>query len=235
MAVAGIDVDEVLSGACAQMLELRRRDMDNPAWQYAAVRNALYEGGRKIELLACYEPSFRFMTEWWKQLFGESEGKDGRGIFPAGLEFPADLHSMGQYLQEGERSLFETVVRFSQARSKVSIPEDKLSGDGLDFLTGRELAFAARQAMDGTLLAHTDGGLPNLILHVPAVDARSFGAMVYFFELACALSGYVLGVNPFDQPGVERYKKNMFALLGKPGSERLRDELLQKMKRRTGT
>jgi glucose-6-phosphate isomerase len=171
------------------------------------------------------------MTEWWKQLFGESEGKQCRGIFPAGLEFPADLHSMGQYLQEGERSLMETVVRFERERSRLWIPEDGEGGDGLEFLTGKELAYVQRQAMDGTLLAHTDGGVPNLIVHVPGTDECSFGELVYFFELACALSGYLLGVNPFDQPGVESYKRNMFALLGRPGSEALRSELLEKIGR----
>ena len=229
LAVAGIDIDALMAGAQEERLALHQGGEDNAAWQYAAARNALYQSGKKIEVLACYEPSFRFFAEWFKQLYGESEGKDGLGIFPASVEFTADLHSMGQYLQEGERILFETVVRFSQSRSVLTIPADEGSADGLDFLVGQSLDFVQAQAENGTRLAHVDGGVPNLTIAVPRRDARSVGALIYFFEFACGLCCYLLGVNPFDQPGVEAYKKNMFALLGKPGHEALAAELRGKM------
>ena len=202
-----------------------QRSMDNPAWQYAAARNALYEAGKKVELLACYEPGFRFMAEWWKQLYGESEGKDGKGLFPASVEFTADLHSMGQYIQQGERILLETVVRFDRPRGSLTIGADADNVDGLNFLAGKPLSFVAEQALRGTRLAHVDGGVPNILIQLPEVSEEWVGQLVYFFELACGLSGYVLGVNPFDQPGVEAYKKNMFALLGKPGYEERKAEL----------
>ena len=226
IAAAGIDITALMQGAGEEMRQLTGRPgVDNPAWRYAAARHALYEGGKKIELLACYEPSFRFFGEWWKQLFGESEGKQGKGLFPASVEFTADLHSMGQYIQDGERLLLETVVRFDVPLGSLTIPEDPQDLDGLNFLAGRDLAFVADQAMAGTRLAHVDGGVPNLLLTLPRRDAHSVGRLIYFFEFACGLSGLLLGVNPFDQPGVEAYKKNMFALLGKPGYETQRAAL----------
>ena len=230
IAAAGIDIVALMGGAQAEMdALLNHPGADNAAWQYAAARNALYESGKKIELLACYEPSFRFFAEWWKQLYGESEGKESRGIFPASVEFTADLHSMGQYIQEGERHLMETVVRFEHSLGELIIPEDPEDGDGLNFLAGKPLSFVNEQAMVGTRLAHVDGGVPNLLLTLPRRDADSVGRMIYFFEFACGLSGYLLGVNPFDQPGVEAYKKNMFALLGKPGYEERRAELEKRL------
>lgn len=219
IAAAGIDIDALMGGAREEMELLAKPGMDNPAWQYAAARHALYQSGKKIEILAGYEPAFRFFGEWWKQLFGESEGKQGKGLFPASVEFTADLHSMGQYIQQGERLMVETVVRFDCAHTKRTIPDDPENVDGLNFLSGRSLAFVAEQAMRGTILAHVDGGVPNILLTVPARDARSLGALIYFFEFTCGLSGYLLEVNPFDQPGVEAYKNNMYALLGKPGYE----------------
>ena len=176
-------------------------------------------------MLAGYEPSFRFFAEWWKQLYGESEGKEGRGLFPASVEFTADLHSMGQYIQQGARILMETVVRFRTSRRELLVPHDPDNVDGLNFLSGKSLQFVAEQAMRGTLLAHVDGGVPNLVVEAEARDERTIGQLIYFFEYACGLSGYLLGVNPFDQPGVEAYKQNMFALLGKPGFEARRAEL----------
>ena len=219
IAAAGIDIDALMSGAREEMELLAKPGMDNPAWQYAAARHALYDAGKRIEILAGYEPSFRFFGEWWKQLFGESEGKQGKGLFPASVEFTADLHSMGQFIQQGERLMIETVVRFDAARSKITIPDDPENVDGLNFLSGRSLGFVAEQAMRGTILAHVDGGVPNILLTAPARDERSLGGLIYFFEFACGLSGYLLEVNPFDQPGVEAYKNNMYALLGKPGYE----------------
>ena len=225
LAAAGIDIQSLMDGAAEAMEWGAVRSMDNPAWQYAAARNALYERGKKVELLACYEPGFRFMAEWWKQLYGESEGKEGKGLFPASVEFTADLHSMGQYIQEGERTLLETVVRFDRPRGEVVIRADPDNVDGLNFLAGKPLSFVAEQALRGTRLAHVDGGVPNILIQLPEISERWVGQLVYFFELACGLSGYVLGVNPFDQPGVEAYKKNMFALLGKPGYQERRAEL----------
>ena len=219
IAVTGTDVRALLSGAQEMMDTCAAEDYDNPAWQYAAMRTELYHTGRKIELLACFEPSFRFMAEWWKQLYGESEGKDGKGLFPASVDFTADLHSMGQYIQQGERDLFETVVRFAPGAPQTLVPFDAGNGDALNFLAGKSLDYINEQAMDGTLLAHVEGGVPNLVLRTGECSAHTLGGLIYFFEYACGLSGYLLGVNPFDQPGVEAYKKNMFALLGKPGYE----------------
>ena len=219
IACAGVDIAALMEGAAQAMEALAAPGTDNPAWQYAAARHALYDAGKRIEILAGYEPSFRFFGEWWKQLFGESEGKQGKGLFPASVEFTADLHSMGQYIQQGERLMMETVVRFDAARSKITIPDDPENVDGLNFLSGRSLGFVAEQAMRGTILAHVDGGVPNILLTAPARDERSLGGLIYFFEFACGLSGYLLEVNPFDQPGVEAYKNNMYALLGKPGYE----------------
>ena len=224
IAAAGIDIDALMNGARKAMDELRVGGLDNPAWKYAAARHALYESGKKIELLACYEPPFRFFAEWWKQLFGESEGKEGKGLFPASVEFTADLHSMGQYIQEGERLMFETVVKFAP-KGEFIIPTDPANVDGLNFLAGKPLSFVAEQAMRGTILAHVDGGVPNVLLELPAICEDTAGWMIYFFEYVCGLSGYLLEVNPFNQPGVEAYKKNMFALLGKPGYEDMKAAL----------
>ena len=225
IACAGIDIAALMEGAAQAMEELARPGAENPAWQYAAARHALYTGGKKVEILAAYEPSFRFFGEWWKQLYGESEGKENKGLFPASVEFTADLHSMGQYIQEGERLMFETVVRFDKSRGSITIPHDPDNVDGLNFLAGKELSFVAEQAMRGTLLAHVDGGVPNLVVTVPGRCEKSVGWLIYFFEYACGLSGYLLEVNPFNQPGVEAYKNNMYALLGKPGYEDRKAEL----------
>ena len=218
MAVAGIDVERVISAAIREFEELDLRTSENPAWQYAAARQNLYGKGYNVELLACYEPSFRFMAEWWKQLFGESEGKDGKGIFPASVEFTADLHSMGQYIQQGPRNLMETVVRFTKARDAYPVPFEADNADGLNYIAGRDLAEVSRIAADAVRQAHIEGGVPNLVVEVEERNEEGFAALVCFFELACAISGYMSGVNPFDQPGVEAYKKNMFRMLGKPGA-----------------
>jgi len=213
-----------MAGARKAMDELAVPGSDNPAWQYAAARHALYQSGKKLELMACYEPNFRFFAEWWKQLFGESEGKDGKGLFPASVEFTADLHSMGQYIQDGERLMFETVVNFAP-KGEFIIPDDPANVDGLNFLSGKDLSFVNEKAMRGVILAHVDGGVPNILLELPAIGEECVGWLIYFFEYVCGLSGYLLEVNPFNQPGVEAYKKNMFALLGKPGYEDLKAEL----------
>ena len=230
IAAAGIDIAALMAGAAAAMDELAVPGGDNPAWQYAAARHALYEGGKAVEILACYEPCFRFFAEWWKQLYGESEGKEGRGLFPASVEFTADLHSMGQYIQQGRRLMFETVVCFDAPRSAVTIPRDEANVDGLNFLAGRTLDFVAGQAMRAVILAHVDGGVPNVLVHLPARTPEAAGRLIYFFEFACGLSGYLLGVDPFDQPGVEAYKNNMYALLGKPGYEERKKELEARLK-----
>ena len=230
IAAAGIDIAALMAGAAAAMDELAVPGADNPAWQYAAARHALYEGGKAVEILACYEPCFRFFAEWWKQLYGESEGKEGRGLFPASVEFTADLHSMGQYIQQGRRLMFETVVCFDAPRSAVTIPRDEANVDGLNFLAGRTLDFVAGQAMRAVILAHVDGGVPNVLVHLPARTPEAAGRLIYFFEYACGLSGYLLGVDPFDQPGVEAYKNNMYALLGKPGYEERKKELEARLK-----
>ena len=232
IAVAGINIGELMAGAQSMMEVCRADDIAvNPAWQYAAARYELYQDGKKIELLASFEPSFRFMAEWWKQLYGESEGKEGKGLFPASVEFTADLHSMGQYIQQGERHLFETVVRFGPSEHENPVPYDDGNGDGLNFLAGKTMDFIREQAMDGTLIAHVEGGVPNITVQVGRRNAFTLGELIYFFEYACGLSGYLLDVNPFDQPGVEAYKKNMFALLGKPGYEELGRSLLEKLGR----
>ncbi len=232
IAVAGIDIGELMAGAQSMMEVCRADDIAvNPAWQYAAARYELYQDGKKIELLASFEPSFRFMAEWWKQLYGESEGKEGKGLFPASVEFTADLHSMGQYIQQGERHLFETVVRFGPSAHENPVPYDDGNGDGLNYLAGKTMDFLREQAMDGTLIAHVEGGVPNITVQVGRRNAFTLGELIYFFEYACGLSGYLLDVNPFDQPGVEAYKKNMFHLLGKPGYEELGRSLLEKLGR----
>lgn len=220
IAVCGVDIDALMSGASSMMDTCLQEGCDaNPAWRYAAARYQLYHAGKSIELLVCYDPAFRFMAEWWKQLFGESEGKEGKGLFPASVEFTADLHSMGQYIQEGKRLMFETVVRFGPSARQMTVPRDGGDGDGLNFLAGESMDYIRDRAMEGTLLAHTEGGVPNLIVEAGEKNARTLGQLIYFFEYACGLSGYLLDVNPFDQPGVEAYKKKMFILLGKPGYE----------------
>ena len=232
IAVAGIDLDRLMKGAADMMETCRKPGLDaNPAWQYAAARSDLYQQGKKVEILAAYEPRARFFAEWWKQLYGESEGKENKGLFPASVEFTADLHSMGQYIQQGERLMFETVIRFAGSANRLCVPRDEVDGDGLNFLAGKDMDFIAAQAMDGTLLAHVEGGVANLILHAGELNAYTCGELIYFFEYACGLSGYLLGVNPFDQPGVEAYKKNMFALLNKPGYEDKGAELRAKLGR----
>ena len=218
MAVAGIDVERVIDAAIAELRALDPRSPENPAWQYAAARQKLYSQGYSIEILASYEPSFRFMAEWWKQLYGESEGKDGIGIFPASVEFTADLHSMGQYIQEGPRILMESVVRFAHSRRSFTVPYESANADGLNYIAGRDLADVCRTAADAVKEAHISGGVPNLVIEVPERNEEGFAAMVCFFEMACGISGYMSGVNPFNQPGVEAYKKNMFRMLGKPGA-----------------
>ena len=222
IAVSGIDIDELMGGAADAMRELTSSDIDlNPAYKYAAMRNILYRKGKKLEILVGYEPYMLMFNEWWKQLFGESEGKDGRGLYPASVIFSTDLHSLGQFIQDGTRTMFETVLSFEDPGDEVTIPDDPENIDGLGFLSGKPLTYVNDTAMKGTLLAHVDGDVPNILLTLRDRSARSLGYMIYFFELACALSGYLLGVNPFNQPGVEAYKKNMFALLGKPGYEEL--------------
>ncbi len=231
IAVAGISIDEMMQGA-ADAREAYATDdfMNNDCYKYAAMRNILYNKGKDVEILVNYEPGLHYFNEWWKQLFGESEGKDQKGIFPAAVDFSTDLHSMGQFIQEGNRILFETVLNVEKAKREVSIEEVDGNLDGLNFLAGKTIDFVNKQAFNGTLLAHNDGGVPNMVLNIPELSPYYFGYMVYFFEKACGISGYLLGVNPFDQPGVEAYKKNMFALLGKPGFEELKAELEAKLK-----
>lgn len=228
IAVSGIDISKLMQGAAQAKDALRIQGPENPAWQYAAARNELLKQGKCIELLACYEPSFRFFSEWWKQLYGESEGKDGKGLFPASVEFTADLHSMGQYIQDGQRILFETVVSF-QSETQYLVPNDPQDLDGLNFLSGKSLDFVMEQARKGTMLAHVDGGVPNIHIEMGALNETSVGYLIYFFEYVCGLSGYLLEVNPFNQPGVEAYKENMFALLGKPGYQDLGRKLLDRL------
>ena len=218
MAVAGIDVRKLIDCAVEEFKALDLRSESNPVWQYAAARQNLYLGGKKIELLACFDPRFRWMAEWWKQLYGESEGKDGIGIFPASLEFTADLHSMGQYIQEGERILMETVVRFDECLSSFKVPFDDSNSDGLNYLAGRDLGEIGHVIEDAVMQAHISGGVPCMTVTAGKRDEEGLASLICFFELACGISGYMSGVNPFNQPGVEAYKKNMFRMLGKPGA-----------------
>ena len=228
IACADIDIDAMMNGAQNASKDLSTSDLsENNSYQYAVARNVLHKKGKDVELLVNYEPQLHYVSEWWKQLFGESEGKDNKGIFPASVDFSTDLHSMGQYIQEGKRILFETVLNVEKSRAEVIIEEAEIDLDGLNYLAGKTVDFVNQKAAQGTLLAHTDGEVPNLMINIPQLDAYNFGYLVYFFEKACAISGYLLGVNPFDQPGVEAYKKNMFALLGKPGFEKEK-ELLEK-------
>ena len=230
IAAAGADIDALMAGAAAAAKDYNEPDMyKNDCYKYAALRNALYRKGKSIELLVSYEPRFTMMAEWFKQLFGESEGKDNKGLFPASVTFSTDLHSMGQYVQDGARLMFETVVTFDQTDKDVCIEKEESDGDGLNFLAGKTMSFVNSKAFEGTVLAHTDGGVPNFQISVTKPDEENLGRLIYFFEKACAVSGYILGVNPFDQPGVESYKKNMFALLGKPGYEAQREELEKRL------
>ena len=218
IAVAGIDIEQLMAGAAAMEADCAREGMDaNPAWQYAGARYELQHRGMEIEVLACYDPFFRFMAEWWKQLYGESEGKDGKGIFPASVDLTPDLHSMGQYIQDGIRMLQETVVFFDNSRTAVTVPSDEENLDGLNYLAGREMSYINEKAMQATKAAHISGGVPVTEIRLPEIGEEALGALIYFFEFACGVSGYMEGVNPFNQPGVEAYKKNMFHLLGKPG------------------
>ena len=230
IACAGLDIDAMMQGAADACEEFKSSDLKtNDSYQYAVVRNVLHRKGKDIELLVNYEPQLHYVGEWWKQLYGESEGKDNKGIFPAAVDFSTDLHSMGQYIQEGKRILFETVLNVENAKREITIDEVDVDLDGLNYLAGKTVDFVNKKAFQGTLLAHTDGNVPNLIVNIPKLDEYNFGYLVYFFEKACALSGYILGVNPFDQPGVEAYKKNMFALLGKPGFEKEKEELEKRL------
>ncbi|HLO11667.1 MAG TPA: glucose-6-phosphate isomerase [Pseudoneobacillus sp.] len=231
IAVSGASIEEIMKGAAQARDDLGESELeDNIAYQYAAVRNALYNRGKTIEMLINYEPGLQYFSEWWKQLFGESEGKDQKGIFPASANFSTDLHSLGQYVQEGRRDLFETIIKVENPCHELFLEEESSDLDGLNYLAGKTIDFVNNKAFEGTLLAHTDGGVPNLILSIPKMDEYTFGYLVYFFEKACAMSGYLLGVNPFDQPGVEAYKVNMFALLGKPGFEEIKAELEKRLK-----
>lgn len=230
IAASGLDIDKIMQGAKDAYNEYLEPGLDNEAYKYVAIRNMLYRSGKKIEMLVNYEPSLFFVGEWWKQLYGESEGKDHKGIFTASASFSTDLHSLGQYIQDGERHLFETVLNVGKPRREMWIEEDDLNLDGLNYLKGQTVDFVNKQAFLGTLLAHNDGGVPNIIINLPELNEYTFGYLIYFFEKACGVSGYVLDVNPFNQPGVEDYKRNMFALLGKPGFETLSEELKKRLK-----
>lgn len=226
IAAAGINIESMMQGAADAAKEYSNPNLaENEAYQYAAARNALYRKGKTTEILANYEPALHFVSEWWKQLFGESEGKDYKGIYPASVDFSTDLHSMGQFIQEGNRNIFETIIQVNEVAEHQTIGHDPADLDGLNFLTGKTMDFVNKKAFEGTLLAHTDGQVPNFIVNIADFTPYTFGYLVYFFEKACGISGYLLGVNPFDQPGVEAYKSNMFALLGKPGYEKEKAEL----------
>ncbi|MBE7718372.1 glucose-6-phosphate isomerase [Lacrimispora indolis] len=230
IAVSGADIDKLMEGAEAARQEaLETAYESNGALQYAAVRNILLRKGKTVEIVANYEPSLHYVSEWWKQLFGESEGKDQRGIFPAAVDLTTDLHSMGQFIQDGARIMFETVLEVEESPAEILLKEEKVDTDGMNYLAGKSVDFVNKSAMNGTILAHTDGNVPNLMVRIPKQDEYSLGQLFYFFEYACGISGYILGVNPFNQPGVESYKKNMFALLGKPGYEKEREELLKRL------
>ncbi|MGX0141022.1 glucose-6-phosphate isomerase [Staphylococcus hominis] len=230
IATAGIDIEAIMNGANKARKELSSENLEeNIAYQYATIRNVLYNKGYTTEMLINYEPSMQYFNEWWKQLYGESEGKDFKGIYPSSANYTTDLHSLGQYVQEGRRFLFETVVKVNQPKHDITIEKDDDDLDGLNYLAGKTIDEVNTKAFEGTLLAHTDGGVPNIVVNIPRLDEETFGYVVYFFELACAMSGYQLGVNPFNQPGVEAYKQNMFALLGKPGYEDKKKELEERL------
>ena len=230
IAVSGADIDQLMEGAAeGRKLALEKDFMENDAVLYAAVRNILLRKGKAVEVLADYEPSLHYVAEWWKQLYGESEGKDQKGLFPASVDLTTDLHSMGQFIQDGSRIMFETVLNVETSRESITISEEPVDLDGLNYLAGKDIDFVNKSAMNGTILAHTDGNVPNLIVKIPEQNEFYLGELFYFFEFAVGISGYLLGVNPFNQPGVESYKKNMFALLGKPGFEAAREELLKRL------
>lgn len=227
IAVSGCDIDKLMAGA-AKARECYM-NLDNDCYKYAVIRNILYRKGKSVEMLVSYDPSFTMMAEWWKQLFGESEGKDNKGIFPSSATFSTDLHSLGQFIQDGSRIMFETVMNIKEAKQDFFLEDDEDNLDGLNFLTNQNMSVVNQKAMSGTILAHTEGGVPNLVIEMDKIDEENLGELIYFFEKACAISGYMLGVNPFNQPGVESYKKNMFALLGKPGYEDAKAELEAKL------
>ena len=230
IAVSGADIDKLMEGAASgREIALNNAFEDNDALKYAAIRNILLRKGKTVEVLANYEPSLHYINEWWKQLYGESEGKDQKGIFPAAVDLTTDLHSMGQFIQDGNRILFETVMNVEKSSAELVLGEEAVDLDGLNYLAGKTVDFVNKSAMNGTILAHTDGQVPNLRVDIPEQNEFYLGELFYFFEFACGVSGYILGVNPFNQPGVESYKKNMFALLGKPGYEKEREELLKRL------
>ncbi len=230
IAVSGADIDKLMEGAASgRKRALENSFEENDALQYAAIRNILLRKGKSVEILANYEPAVHYVSEWWKQLFGESEGKDQKGLFPASVDLTTDLHSMGQFIQDGARIMFETVINIETSREEILIGEEPVDLDGLNYLAGKSVDFVNKSAMNGTILAHTDGNVPNLLVNVPEVNEFYLGELFYFFEFACGVSGYLLGVNPFNQPGVESYKKNMFALLGKPGYEAQREQLIKRL------
>lgn len=232
IAAAGIDITELMKGAADARAEYSNENVEeNACYQYAAVRNALLRKGKTTEIIVNYEPCMQYFGEWWKQLYGESEGKDGKGLYPSSVNFSTDLHSLGQYIQDGQRFLFETVINIERPRKDVTIQEEDSDLDGLNYLAGQTMDFVNKKAYEGTILAHVDGGVPNMVINMPAIDAYHMGQLIYFFEKACGVSGYLLGVNPFDQPGVEEYKKNMFALLGKKGFETLREALIARLQK----
>ena len=230
IAASGVCIDEMMQGAKDAYREYKNDDvLNNDVCVYAGIRNLLYRSGKKIEMLINYEPALLYFGEWWKQLYGESEGKDHKGLYPSSASFSPDLHSLGQFVQDGERIMFETVINVSNPYKEMTIEAEADDLDGFNYLAGKTVDYVNKKAFQGTLLAHVDGGVPNIVLTVPALNAYSFGYMVYFFEKACGVSGYLLDVNPFNQPGVEAYKKNMFALLGKKGYEDLKEQLEKKL------
>ena len=230
IAVSGADITKLMEGAASMREVCLNKDFaENDSMKYAAVRNILLRKGKSVEILCNYEPIFHYVAEWWKQLFGESEGKDQRGIFPAAVDLTTDLHSMGQFIQDGARIMFETVLNVEESPAEIVLQKEDVDTDGMNYLAGKTVDFVNKSAMNGTILAHTDGSVPNLMVKIPAQDAYSLGQLFYFFEFACGVRGYILGVNPFSQPGVESYKKNMFALLGKPGYEEAREALLKRL------
>ena len=229
IAVAGCDIEALMAGARAAQNDFADCTMDNDCYKYAAYRNILKEKGKSIEMLISYDPAFAMMNEWFKQLYGESEGKDQKGIFPSSAVFSTDLHSLGQFIQDGSRIMFETVLDIKKPKVDFFVKDDPQNLDGLNFLSNQNMSVVNRKALEGTILAHTEGGTPNMLLEMPEVNEEELGYLIYFFEKACAISGYLLGVNPFNQPGVESYKKNMFALLGKPGYEAEKEALLAKL------
>ena len=230
IAVSGADIDKLMEGAAsAREMAINNEFDDNDALKYAAIRNILHRKGKSVEILANYEPGLHYVSEWWKQLYGESEGKDQKGIFPASVDLTTDLHSMGQFIQDGSRIMYETVLNVEESQEEIIIGEEPVDLDGLNYLAGKNVDFVNKSAMNGTILAHKDGNVPNLAVNIPAQDEYSLGQLFYMFEFACGVSGYISGVNPFNQPGVESYKKNMFALLGKPGYEEEREKLLKRL------